>query len=236
MTETVQFGLPLVQAAQAQKHVTVNEALARLDALAQIRLESRALGVPPLVADEGSAWAVPGGAVNDWAGQGGRVAIRANGGWVFVVPRTGWRAWIVDEHQAVTFDGEAWRGGALALGPSGSAAMFRLVEFEHEIGTGPVSETLVEVPAHVMLFAVTARVSEEITGTLDTWQLGAPGSPDRFGSGLGKDFGSFARGLLGAPMAYYAPEPLILTAQGGDFAGGKVRLSMQFFEPGLPGA
>jgi len=33
MDETARIGLPLVQAAQAQKHVTVNEAFARLDAL-----------------------------------------------------------------------------------------------------------------------------------------------------------------------------------------------------------
>jgi len=35
MTETFQFRLPLVEAAQAQKHVTVNEALARLVVLSK---------------------------------------------------------------------------------------------------------------------------------------------------------------------------------------------------------
>ena len=38
MVETYQFKLPLVQAAQAQKHVSVNEALARLDAAVQLWL------------------------------------------------------------------------------------------------------------------------------------------------------------------------------------------------------
>lgn len=223
MVETVQFGLPLVQAAQAQKHVTVNEAFARLDALAQITLVSRSVSVPPLVAEEGRAWAVPSGAVNVWAVQGGRIAIFANGGWVFVAPRVGWRGWIADEHVAATFDGAGWRAGALAISESGAATLFRVVEFEHEVGAGPSSQTLVEVPANVMLFAVTARVIEDITGTLTSWQLGAPGAPDRFGSGFGLDFGSFARGLLGAPMAYYAPEALVLTAQGGNFAGGRAR-------------
>ena len=32
MTDTSQLGLPLLEPAQAQKHVTVNEALVRLDA------------------------------------------------------------------------------------------------------------------------------------------------------------------------------------------------------------
>jgi hypothetical protein len=133
------------------------------------------------------------------------------------------------------FDGEVWRAGALALGPSGAAAMFRVVEFEHEIGAGATSATAEEVPANVMLFAVTARVTVDITGTLTSWQLGAPGAPDRFGAGLGLEVGSFARGLLGAPMAYYATEPLVLTAQGGVFGGGRVRLALHYLEAALPG-
>ena len=36
MARTAQLDLPLVMPAQAQKHVTVNEALARLDAAAQL--------------------------------------------------------------------------------------------------------------------------------------------------------------------------------------------------------
>jgi len=55
MTETNQFQLPLVQASQAQKHVTVNEALARLDAAAQLRLESIVIAVPPVTATDGEA-------------------------------------------------------------------------------------------------------------------------------------------------------------------------------------
>ena len=34
MSDTQRFAMPLLDAAQAQKHVTVNEALARIDALA----------------------------------------------------------------------------------------------------------------------------------------------------------------------------------------------------------
>ncbi len=46
MSETYQFKLALLEAAQAQKHVTVNEAFARLDALAQLRVQSRSADVP----------------------------------------------------------------------------------------------------------------------------------------------------------------------------------------------
>ena len=38
MAETAKLTLPLLEAAQAQKHVTVNEALVRLDAAAHLTL------------------------------------------------------------------------------------------------------------------------------------------------------------------------------------------------------
>ncbi|MBC7155570.1 MAG: DUF2793 domain-containing protein, partial [Rhodobacteraceae bacterium] len=47
--------------------------------------------------------------------------------------------------------------------------------------------------------------------------------------------GSFARGLLGAPMTFYAPTPLKLTATGGVFAGGTVRLAVHYLEVAVPG-
>ncbi|WP_114964935.1 DUF2793 domain-containing protein [Alkalilacustris brevis] len=235
MSETTNFALPLVQPAQAQKHVTVNESFARLDALAQLVLQSRSTATPPPTQSEGLVYAVPGGAVNDWGGQAGKVAVFANGGWVFVTPRAGWRAWIADEGVEAVHDGNAWRGSLLALGDYGAGSFFRVLSLEHEVEAGPVSESGVPIPANVMVFAVTARVVEEITGTATGWELGNPGASDRFGSGLGIEEGSFARGLLGAPMAYYAPAPLVLSALGGEFTGGRVRLAVHFYEPGLPG-
>ena len=43
MTNTPRLALPVIEAAQAQKHVTHNEALALLDALIQLAVESRTL-------------------------------------------------------------------------------------------------------------------------------------------------------------------------------------------------
>jgi hypothetical protein len=47
MTNTPRLGLPAIEAAQAQKHVTHNEALVLLDALTQLAVESRLLTTPP---------------------------------------------------------------------------------------------------------------------------------------------------------------------------------------------
>lgn len=236
MTSTVQFALPLLEPSQAQKHVTVNEALARLDAMAQIVLLSRSVAAPPVAPVEGDAYGLPDLPSGAWMGQGGKVALFANGGWIFIVPRRGWRAWIADESVLALHDGSTWRGGALALSASGAGSFLQIREFDHVIGAGTTSTTEGVIPAGTMVFAVTARVLTAISGTLTSWQLGSAGAPDRFGSGMGKEAGAYARGLLSAPMSYFAAEPLLLTAVGGSFAGGTVRLAIHYYEPSLPGA
>lgn len=234
MAETVQLGLPLLQPSQAQKHVTVNEALVRIDGLTQLVLASRSVTTPPTVVTDGVVYAVPVGGVNAWSGRDGELALGVNGGWAFIMPKPGWRAWIADEGQSAVYDGTDWRGGSATLSPFGAGTRIGLAEFDHDIDIGATSTTIPAIPAFGMVLGVTGRVTEEVTGTLSSWQLGTAGATDRFGSGLGLGQGSFARGVLGSPLTYYAPTPLELTATGGDFAGGTVRLAVHFIELSLP--
>lgn len=236
MTNTSRLDLPLLQPSQAQKHVTVNEALTRLDALTMLVLEARGASTPPSDAPDGAAWGLSDAPEGAWLGQGGRVAIRQGGGWAFAIPRRGWRAWVSSEGSQAVFDGVSWRGGALALSPSGAGSFLRVKEFDHTVSAGSVSQTDAVIPANVMLFAVTARVTSTLPGTLTSWRLGVQGAAERFGSGLSPQAGAFARGLLGTPMAYYAPTPLRLGAVGGAFTGGgTVRIALHYYEPSLPG-
>ena len=234
MSNTTQLGLPLVQAAQAQKHVTVNEALMRLDGLVQLVLVSKTLTVPPVAVVDGSCYAVPVGAVNAWSGQEGAIAIGANGGWDFVAPQRGWRAFIADEGEAAVFDGADWRDGFVTLSPHNAGMAMRVVEADHVIASGATSATGFIIPSNAVVVGVTGRVLTDITGTLGTWSLGNPGAPTRFGSGIGTGAGSWVRGLLSQPTAYYAPEVLHLEASGGDFAGGTVRFAIHYLQIGLP--
>ncbi len=235
MSETARLRLPLVQAAQAQKHVTVNEALLRLDALSQLELESRSLATPPLAPLAGSTYAVPVGATRAWAGKAGQLAFWVNGGWEHASPRIGWRAWIVDEAASATFDGVEWASGAVAVSPTGAALAFRVVEIDHAVAPGSGSETAPVVPAGCQVFGVTGRVTSALGGTASTFRLGvAPGALDRYGSGIGTGAGAWFRGVTGAPVAYYEATPLTLTAEGGSFSGGSVRLAIHIVELGLP--
>jgi hypothetical protein len=227
--------LPLVDAAQAQKHVTVNEALARLDTAAQLRLVSISETVPPTTATDGEAYFVPTGAVNAWDGHSDEVAIFANEGWVFLAPKIGWRAWIEDITENAMFDGLIWREGAVALSTGGAVTMFKLVEFDHVITPGPYNDTLVEIEDAMVVHGVSARVLTDITGSgLTSWKLGVDGATARFGSGFSLSAGASVAGVAAKPQAYWGGDPIRLGAEGGDFIDGTVRLvihGMKIEEP-----
>ncbi|MCC6919414.1 MAG: DUF2793 domain-containing protein [Alphaproteobacteria bacterium] len=105
---TVWLGLPVVEAGQAQKHVTVNEALHMLDGVVQLAVIDRDLAAPPGSPAEGDRYIVAAGATGDWSGHDGEVALFADAGWMFLVPRAGWVAFAVDEATLVYWTGAAW--------------------------------------------------------------------------------------------------------------------------------
>lgn len=90
MSETPALGLPLLAAEQAQKHVTMNEALGVLDAIVQLAAKDRDLTAPPGAPAEGDRYIVAAAPTGAWAGQAGKIAIYQDGGWSFLTPREGW--------------------------------------------------------------------------------------------------------------------------------------------------
>lgn len=104
------LALPYIQPAQAQKHVTHNEALRLLDVLVQLAVASRSQTSPPADPLPGQRYLVPEGATGAFAGQEGRIALYDETDWAFVPPLPGWQAQVLDEGCAVVFDGTAWTG------------------------------------------------------------------------------------------------------------------------------
>lgn len=233
MTETTSLGLPLLQPAQAQKHVTVNEALARLDGLVQLRITSAATTVPPAVV-EGAIYAIPAGASGAWSGRAGQLALGQSGGWVFVTPEAGWQGWLLDEKRPVAFDGVDWAGLPATATGNGAGMRFETVSFDHTLGSGTSSTTGTAIPANAMIFAVSARVVTALTGSLSSWRLGDGMQDNRYGNGMGLAVGSYAQGILGSPMTVYGDTPLVLTANGGSFTGGVVRIAAHIARIDLP--
>ena len=113
--ETPRSGLPLLAAAQAQKHVTHNEALLQLDALSCARLLDRDLSAPPGSVSDGDTYLVKATGSGDWTGQSGRIAFAVDGAWRFYPPYTGLIAYVVDEAKLLVFDGTAWNDVASLL-------------------------------------------------------------------------------------------------------------------------
>ena len=104
---TARHALPFIQPAQAQKHVTHNEALEQLDLLVQLNVESFDASAPPNLREDGQIWALAPVPSGEWDGQGGRLAAWVNGAWVFVTPQTGWRAALGTELRI--WSGSEWR-------------------------------------------------------------------------------------------------------------------------------
>lgn len=237
MSETAHLRLPLVQAAQAQKHVTVNEALLRLDALSHLRIQSRTLATPPLSPPAGALYAVPAAASGAWSGRDGQLALWINGGWAYATPAAGWSGWVIEEGASALFDGSAWVTGAAAVSASGASLTFRVVELEHTVAAGASSITPPIIPAGCQVFGVTGRVRAALGGSAATFRIGVgPAALDRYGSGIGTGSGAWFRGLTGSPVAYYANTALTVTAEGGAFGGGRLLIAVHLAEFGLPRA
>ena len=71
---TTHLGLPLINAAQAQKHVPHNEALFLLDALAQLSVSTRNVTSPPSTPVEGDRLLVGANATGAFADKSNMIA------------------------------------------------------------------------------------------------------------------------------------------------------------------
>ena len=229
MSDTSRYAMPLLDAAQAQKHVTLNEALVRADALGAGLAEDLGLTAPPATPLDGTAWIVGALATGDWAGHDDEIALFLNGGWVFLPPWPGVSFWVASLDACVTWNGADWVEGLVASSPGGAATVQRVVEVDHTLANGPSSNTGMVIPDKAVVLGVTARVTSAITG-VSGWSLGVPCSTDRYGTGYGTSLGAFAHGVTGQPQAYYGATALEITAEGGTFTTGAVRLAVHVQE------
>lgn len=108
---TPRLGLPYLAAAQAQKHVTVNEGLAALDALVACTLESRSHAAQPAAPADGAAWLLPAAATGvEWALHPAGALLRFEAGaWTALAVAPGQVAYVRDEDVVIVRTASAWR-------------------------------------------------------------------------------------------------------------------------------
>ena len=108
--QTARLGLPYLAAGQMQKHVTLNEALTRLDALVQTAVVSRTLSSQPATPPDGALYILPPEAIGaSWAVEPEGALIRAEGGgWTVVEAPDGLVVLVADAGELVVRDGGTW--------------------------------------------------------------------------------------------------------------------------------
>jgi hypothetical protein len=104
---TPRLFLPFIAAAQAQKHVTHNEALMDLDAIVQLGVMARQ-SAPPASPAPGDRYIVGASASGAFAGKSDLVAVFDDNVWRFLTPKAGWMAWSIQDSAIFVFNGTGW--------------------------------------------------------------------------------------------------------------------------------
>lgn len=105
---STRLALPYIQPAQAQKHVTHNEAIELLDMIVQLTLQDVDVNTPPASPSEGETWALGATPTGVWVDQGGALASFRGGGWLFATPRAGWQGYVAATGDIRLYDGANW--------------------------------------------------------------------------------------------------------------------------------
>lgn len=195
---TAHLALPFIMAAQAQKHVTMNEALRLLDGIVQLAVLDRDLTAPPASPTEGDRYIVTSGATGDWAGWDDAIAYWTDDAWLKILPVPGWLAWIEDEAQLIVWTGCSWLAVIDAMGFIAQAASVAVARETNGATTGMavLEETLtalsgasvdstIAIRNRAIVLGVSARTVTAVLGA-SSYDCGIAGEVSKFGGSLGR--------------------------------------------------
>jgi hypothetical protein len=107
MTTTPHLAITLIEQAQAQKEVTMNDALMRMDAILNGGAIAAHLATPPTSPSRGDMYIVATSPTGAWAGHATHMAY-FDQLWRFITPRTGCLLWVNDVAELRVFTGTNW--------------------------------------------------------------------------------------------------------------------------------
>ncbi len=107
MTNTLNLNISLLEASQAQKEVTANEAFVRIDAIHNCGAIDKDVATPPVSPAAGDLYIIAASPTGDWSGKAKQIAYYEQV-WRFIVPKEGMTLWVKDEDKHYTYNGSDW--------------------------------------------------------------------------------------------------------------------------------
>lgn len=122
MTQSTNLQLTYLADGQAQKHVSVNESLRRLDAVVQLAVMSATTSAEPSSPSDGAVYILPAGKTGArWAAMTNlALAYYRDGAWEEIAPREGFVAYVKDVDEALIYTGATWAALSAAIRVSAS--------------------------------------------------------------------------------------------------------------------
>ncbi len=240
MSDTPILGMPYIMPNQDQKHVTHNEALDILDKVVQASVAFVG-NTPPGSNAAGDRFIVGSSPTGAWTGHAGDLATWDGTAWVFLMPKEGWLVYDRDTETLLVKRFSGWEDATAATpsasliaarSPNGAEVQFHILEEELTGLSGATVDSSINIPSGAIVFNVSERVTTSITGAT-SFSVGIAGEASKFGGSLGVSAGSTNMGVIG-PTGFYSPTPIRLTAAGGNFTGGAVRIAIHYYLPKVP--
>lgn len=163
--------LPYLQSGQAQKHVTVNESLMRLDALVQLSVVSATIAAQPGSPADGDLYILPAGKTGAAWGAMTNLALAywRDGAWEQVTPNEGFLAYVKDVDQILAYSGSAWLNLAASLRASATDKILGRVS----AGAGAIEEIAFSDSAQALCDDTSFQ---DMCATLGSWRVLARGA------------------------------------------------------------
>jgi hypothetical protein len=122
---TTRHALPYLYIGQAQKEITHNEALVRIDALLHPVIQDWLAAPPPSLgpSSDGLCWLIAPSATGAWTAKDGQIARWTGGSWRFLTPAEGMVIWYQAEQKRLFYIGGDWADMAAIASPVGGTVV-----------------------------------------------------------------------------------------------------------------